>query len=315
LAEEADISVMRAALFAGALLLSGAVAAQVPPDIAARTRAAGQTMDPGSAQGYAALFPPEAWEDVSIERDVAYGPDPLHKLDIYTAPHADARRPVLLFVHGGGYTRGDKHGAFYPDNITLWAAKQGMVGVNINYRLAPQAPFPEAARDLAAAIAWTRANAVRYGGDPDRIILFGHSAGGNHVADYLGNPEVQGEELAAVKGAVLLSPSYPAYPGDPLQHPYYGPDAEPNTKAGAIRRLLASPVQLFLADAEFDPDLMQGTANALRTGLCEMPARCPRYVRLKDHNHFTEGMAVGTDDRSLTGPLLEWIADLTGERG
>lgn len=307
---------MRISLFAAAMLLAGGAAvAQVPPEIAAKTRAAGQTMDPASGQPYAALFPPEAWEGVSIERDLAYGPDPLHKLDIYTTPGGPAPRPVLLFVHGGGFVRGDKHGAFYPDNIPLWAARQGMVGVTINYRLAPQAAFPEAARDLATAIAWTRANVARYGGDPERIVLFGHSAGGNHVADYLGNPEIQGAEMAAVKGAVLLSPAYPAFPGDPHQHPYYGPDAEPNTKAGSIRRLLTSEVPLFLADAEFDPDLMQETAAALRAGLCAVPARCPTSVHLKDHNHFTEGMALGTDDQSLSGPLLEWIAGLSGERG
>ena len=289
-----------------------AALAQVPPDLAERTRAAGQTMDPASAAGYAALFPPAVWDGVRIERDIAYGPDPLHKLDIYTTPHRDAGRPVLLFVHGGGYTRGDKHGAFYPDNITAWAGREGMVGVSINYRLAPQAPYPEAARDVAAAIAWVRANIAAHGGDPDRIFLFGHSAGGNHVADYLGNAEVQGGELAGVKGAVLLSPAYPAYPGDPAEHPYYGPNAEPNTKAGAIRRLRGSDVPLFLADAEFDPDLMQETASALNAALCERPERCPRYVHLADHNHFTEGMSLGTADRSLANPLIEWMEGLIG---
>lgn len=305
---------MRLVMLAVLLLTAtAAVTAQVPPGIAANTRSLGQTMDPASGAPYAALFPPEAWAGVGIERDIAYGPDPLHKLDIYTTA-GGGRRPVLLFVHGGGYTRGDKHGSFYPDNITLWAAKQGMVGVNVNYRLAPQNPFPEAARDLAAAIAWVRSNIARHGGDPDRIVLFGHSAGANHVADYVGNPAVQGEELTAVRGAVLLSPTYPAYPGD-MPHSYYGSDAELNSPAGSVRRLRASPVPLFLADAEFDPDLMQRTAAALREGLCDVPERCPRYVHLKDHNHFTEGMALGTDDQSLAAPLLEWMAGLFGERG
>jgi len=313
-AEEVAAGVIRAAIGA-ALLLSGAGAvAQVPPDIAARTRAAGQTMDPASAQGYAALFPPEAWEGVTIERDLAYGPDPLNQLDIYTTPGGGTPRPVLIFVHGGGYVRGDKHGAFYPDNITLWAAKQGMVALNINYRLAPGTTFPGAAQDLASAISWARANVARWGGDPERIVLFGHSAGANHVADYVGNREVQGDELVAVKGAVLLSPTYPAYPGE-IPHAYYGSDEEVNSPAGSLRRLSASPVPLFLADAEFDPDLMQNTASALRTGLCEIPPQCPTSVHLADHNHFSEGMALGTSDQSLAGPLLEWIASLFGERG
>ena len=292
------------------LLLGTAALAQVPPDIAAGTRAAGQSMNPASGAPYAALFPPSAWEGVTIARDIAYGPDPLHKLDIYTTP-GGSRRPVLLFVHGGAFVAGDKHGAFYPDNVTLWAAKQGMVGVGINYRLAPQHPWPAGAQDLAAAIAWTRANIGRYGGDPDRIVLFGHSAGANHVADYAGNPVAQGAELTAVRGAILLSPNYIA----PGPHAYYGSDGDLNSTAGAVRRLAASRVPLFLGDAEFDPDPMLETARELREGLCQVPARCPRYVNLKDHNHFTEGMALGTDDRSLSGPLLEWMAGLFGERG
>jgi acetyl esterase len=109
---------------------------------------------------------------VTIQRDLAYGPDPLQTLDVFTPDNAQASSgnkgktlPVLLFVHGGGFTRGDKHGDFYPDNITLWAARNGMVGVNIDYRLAPANPWPTGVKDLASAIAWTRANIARYGGD------------------------------------------------------------------------------------------------------------------------------------------------------
>jgi len=291
--------------------LSVAAAAQVPPDIAASTRAAGQSMDPATGRPYAALFPPSAWEGVTIERDIAYGPDALQKLDVYRSEGAGEKHPVLLFVHGGGFVRGDKHGEFYPDNVTLWAAREGMVGVGINYRLAPGAPWPSAAQDLAAAVAWTRANIASYGGDPDRIVLFGHSAGANHVADYVGSPSLQGAEMAAIKGAVLLSPNYPETPGTE-PHAYYGTDRSMNSIAGTVARLRASDVPVFLGDAEFDPDPMQATARLLREGLCEMPARCPRHVHLADHNHFTEGMALGTDDRSLAGPLLEWIAALPG---
>jgi len=294
------------------LSCSAAAVAQVPPDLAARIRSLGQTLDPaGSLELYAPMFGPAAWTGIEIERDVAYGSDPLQKLDVYVAEEHGTAAPVVLFVHGGGFTRGDKHGDFQPDNMTLWAARQGMVGVNINYRLAPANPWPAGAQDLAAAIAWTRDNIARYGGDPNRIVLWGHSAGANHVADYVGNPEVQGAEAVAVRGAILLSPNYVA----PGQHAYYGADSDLNSIAGTVRRLRASQVPIFLADAELDPEPMLATARGLRDGLCELPARCPRYLHLADHNHFTEGWAVGTDDRSLTGPLMEWIAGLFGERG
>lgn len=291
------------------LALSSAAAAQVPPDIAAKTRAAGQSMDPATGQPYAALFPPSAWEGVTIERDLTYGSDPLHKLDVYRPDAPGEKRPVLLFVHGGGFVRGDKHGAFYPDNIPLWAAKEGMVGVSINYRLAPDHPWPAGAEDLGASIAWVKANIQRYGGDPGRIILLGHSAGANHVADFVGNPMPGNTDGPAVTGAILLSPNYSPTPPD-KSHSYYGAQPAKGTLGDVTARLGSASVPVFLADAEFDPDAMHATATALRDGLCKTRTGCPRYVHLADHNHFTEGMALGTADRSLADPLVEWIAAL-----
>ena len=294
--------------------LSTIAVAQVPPDIAAEIRSHGQSMEAGRFLPlYEGDFGPEAWRGIEITRDLAYGSDPKHKLDVYVPEQRPMGAPVVLFVHGGGFVGGDKHGTYQPDNMTLWAARQGMVGVNINYRLAPGSPWPAGAQDLASAIAWTRANIARHGGDPDRIILWGHSAGANHVADYVGNSAVHGPELAAIRGAVLLSPNYPETSAG--EHPYYGADPDLNSIAGTVRRLRASEVPIFLADAQYDPDMMLATSRGLREGLCELPARCPRYLHLADHNHFTEGWAVGTSDESLTGPLMEWIAASLGERG
>jgi len=298
-----------AAALAALVAFTAPAAAQVPPQIAERVRAQGKVIDRALDPYYAPLFGPEAWAGVAIERDLAYGEDPRHRLDVYVEKGRGQGLPVLLFVHGGGFVGGDKHGAFYPDNIALWAARSGMVGINLNYRLAPDNPFPAAAEDLAAALAWTRANVARFGGDPDRIVLFGHSAGGNHVADYIGHPQVQGPEFAAVKGAVLLSPFYPQEGGGE-PHAYYGADARLNSAAAAAERLRASPVPLFYGYAEYDPDPMQDFARWLLPELCRTPARCPASVYLVDHNHLTEGMAVGTEDRSLAGPLLEWIEGL-----
>ena len=297
---------------AGLLAVSSIAAAQVPPEIAEKTRAAGQTMDPASGAPYAALFGPQAWQGMTIVRDLSYGEDPLQTLDLYVPEGEGTTRPVLLFVHGGGFTRGDKHGEFYPDNITAWAAKQGMIGVNMNYRLAPAAPWPAAAEDLKAAIRWVRANTAKHGGDPDRIVLWGHSAGANHVADYVGRTEVQGTEYAGVKGAILLSPFYAEEAGE-QPHAYYGTDADLQNAASIVDRLSRSPVPVFLAIAEFDPPAFKTFARAARDTLCQNPEHCPEFVELKDHNHFTEGMAVGTADTSLTAPLVQWMERHLGE--
>jgi acetyl esterase/lipase len=296
----------------GLAMFATASSAQVPANIAEKVRAAGQVMDPTIGALYAPLFPKEAWAGVAIERDIAYGADPLQKLDLFAPDGAKGKKlPVLLFVHGGGFTRGTKHGDFYPDNITLWAAKHGMVGVNIDYRLAPANPWPTGARDLASAIAWTKANVARYGGDPDRIVLFGHSAGANHVADYAAHPEVRGAEASSVKGVIMLSPAYSPTSAAPAKpHAYYGSDGGLNSVAQQADRLRAGPFPLLLGYAEFDPAPMKSTAVALLDGVCKTKARCPQSVLLKDSNHFSEGMALGTSDQQLGGPLLKWIAAL-----
>jgi acetyl esterase/lipase len=295
-------------LLAAALALStvsGAARAQVPPDIAARLREIGPRIDLSVGQLYAPLHPKEPYAGAKVARDIAYGGDPLQKLDVFSPDPADPKpRPVLLFVHGGGFVRGDKR---QTDNMVLWGVKNGMVGVDIDYRLAPKDPWPAGVKDLAAAIAWTRANISRYGGDPDRIILWGHSAGANHVADYIGHREIQGAEASSVRGAIVMSPFYADAVGQP--NPYYGADPDVQTAGPAIARLTRSTVPMFVVNAELDPEGFRVFGKAFDQGLTGA-GRAHPYLLLKDHDHLSEGMAVGTSDVALTAPLLTWIEAL-----
>ena len=302
-----------ATVAASLIVLSVSAAAQVPPDIAAKTRELGQMMDP--SKGYSpwdGRFDMSLWDDVTITRGIAYGDDPAQRLDVYlpdgeVADAPDAKRPVLLFVHGGGFRGGSREGMPYPDNIPGWAVHQGMIGVSIDYRLAPANTWPAAAEDLKSAIAWVRAHASEYGADPDRIVLFGHSAGANHVADYVAHNELHGTELAGVRGAVLLSPFYAPAVSPDMPHAYYGTDASLQTAVPQVERLRLSHVPLFMGIAQYDIDPMRTFGLNARDWLCEQPERCPEFVDLADHNHFTEGLSIGTEDHSLTTPLLQWM--------
>jgi acetyl esterase/lipase len=91
-------------------------------------------------------------------------------------------RPVVLFVHGGAWMIGDKCLFGLYRGFGRFLAKQGIVAVMINYRLSPAVKHPEHIRDVARAFAWTRRHIKEYGGDPDRIFLCGHSAGGHLVS-------------------------------------------------------------------------------------------------------------------------------------
>ena len=283
-----------------AVLAATGAMAQVPPDIAAKLHAIGPKIDFSVGALYAPLQPKEPYVGVTVVRDLAYGPDELQKVDVFSPAAGGKPRPVLLFVHGGGFTRGDKR---QTDNMLVWGVHHGMVGVNLDYRLAPKDPWPAGAQDLASAIAWTKANIARYGGDPSRIFLWGHSAGANHVADYVAHPEIQGPNGPGVVGAVLMSGIY-----DPMPAPnaYYGSD--PAVLAGLASKpgLLKSRVPLMVINAELDPPVMVASGKALNDDLCKA-GRCPTFLLAKDHDHLSEGMAVGTADESVSAPVLEFI--------
>ena len=161
-----------ACLLAGALvaLAPSSASAQMPPDIAAKIKEIGRVIDPPkTAPIYAPLQQKEPYVGVKVARDLKYGPDARNALDVFTPENATGPLPVYIFVHGGGFVAGNKRGPnnspFY-DNFMLWAAKNGMVGVNATYRLAPANPWPAAPQDIAAAVKWVRDNIASHGGDP-----------------------------------------------------------------------------------------------------------------------------------------------------
>lgn len=109
---------------------------------------------------------------------------PLH-LDLYLPPGKPARRPLVVYIHGGGWMSGHprQSGAFenWPDVLALMASR-GYVVASVEYRLSGEAPFPAAIQDVKAAIRWLRANAAEYGIDPGRVVVWGGSAGGHLAA-------------------------------------------------------------------------------------------------------------------------------------
>ncbi len=101
-------------------------------------------------------------------------------LDIYTPEHAsDQRLPVMFWIHGGGWQTGDKSDvALKPKVLT----ERGLVFVSTNYRLLPDVPMEVLIRDVAQSLGWVHQNIAKYGGDPNRIFVGGHSAGAQLAA-------------------------------------------------------------------------------------------------------------------------------------
>lgn len=117
---------------------------------------------------------------VEVMRDLPYRDSQrrAHLLDVYRPRKRTKPRPVVLYVHGGGF------GIMHKDSHWLLAmifARAGYVVFNISYRLAPVDPFPAAVEDVCDAYAWVVRHAREWGGDPSRIVLAGDSAGGNLI--------------------------------------------------------------------------------------------------------------------------------------
>ncbi len=111
----------------------------------------------------------------------SFGTDPLQKLDFWAAKDKAKPAPIVIFVHGGGWKRGDKRNATGADKVTHFL-EQGYAVASVNYRLVPAAKVEDQAADVASAFAWLRSNATRLNIDPARMVLMGHSAGAHLVA-------------------------------------------------------------------------------------------------------------------------------------
>lgn len=119
---------------------------------------------------------------LDISRDLPYGPDPEQRLDIFKPRVSEGKGlPIVVYFHGGGWISADKR--IY-DGICAVLSRYGFLMFNVNYRLAPGSRFPAQLQDAAQAIEWTHSNAVRYGGDPSKIVLAGDSAGAQIAAWY-----------------------------------------------------------------------------------------------------------------------------------
>ena len=145
--------------------------------------------------------------------DVRYGPGENETLDIYPTPAANA--PVLVFIHGGYWRSSDKSlHAFLAPSFTA----EGALVVVPNYALCPAVGIEHIALQLTRALAWVHRHAALYGGDPSRIVVAGHSAGGHLAAMMLGcrwkdvDPSLPAN---LVSGALAISGLYDL---EPLRH-------------------------------------------------------------------------------------------------
>jgi triacylglycerol lipase len=239
--------------------------------------------------------------DVHVERHVAYGPHERHRLNVFT-PQSGPARGVLVFVHGGAFITGDKEqtSAFY-DNVGFWAASQDLVGVTLNYRLAPQFSWPSGSDDVSAAIDWLRANIARFNGDPKRMFLFGHSAGATHVAGAVGRNSGLG-----LAGCICASGLYDLALA-PVSTAYFGEDASLYPARSPLGGLAQTDTPLLVLTAELDPEPIQRHTTSLLAARLDARHTLPALAQIRDHNHFSVILHMNSPDFAIADEISRFI--------
>ena len=289
----------------------------------ARLAALGRDFTPAQMAASRELFAsrvlrPEQVAGCTVTRDVAYGEDARHRLDLFAPAAGSAARPVFVFVHGGGFVQGDKGAADAPfySNVGAWAAMQGYVGVTLTYRLAPAHPWPAGSADLDLAVRWLHAHCAAQGGDPGRIVLCGQSAGAVHVAAYVAGQGRDPDAPSAIAAAVMVSGIYDlavAAPS-PMHDAYFGADRTLHPSRSTVETLAATQLPCLFSVCEFDPPEFQRQAARVVQARVALRGEWPPFVQLAGHNHLSSVLQVGSDVDSL-GPVLRAFIDRATVRG
>ena len=154
----------------------------------------------------------------TVAEGLEYGPDPRNKLDVYR-PRPSAERPapgagypVVVFFYGGTWNWGNRKEYEFVGEAF---ASQGIVTIVADHRLYPQVRYPDFLRDCAQAVAWARREAARYGGDPQRLFVMGHSSGAYNAAMIALDPRwlaAEGLSPAVLAGWIGLAGPYDFLP-------------------------------------------------------------------------------------------------------
>jgi acetyl esterase/lipase len=260
--------------------------------------------------------------------DIAYGEAAGRKLLLdASVPAGPGPFPVAILVHGGGWRRGDKAKSPQPgDNAdispwfeTLNEAK--FTWFSINYRHAPAHRWPACYEDVLTAIRWVKAHAADYKGDPARIALFGHSAGG-HLVCLAGTRPDADTRVAAIVGFAAVTDMVPLPNAKAISNNYtnlFGLPPAPTPESLAILRA-ASPLYhvkpglppFLLLHGEDDPGVPIVQAQSLRDKLRAAGNTCDLFtIRAGTHP-----LAQWDDvDPGYRGRLVAWLRRTLGKPG
>ena len=259
---------------------------------------------PAIAREAAVSFEVEKHADIAYRTDAA-ADAVRHKLDLYV-PTGAKEFPVLLYVHGGAWKNGAK--SLY---IALGRAfaRHGIGVAVINYRLSPAVKHPAHAEDVASAFAWVHGNIAKFGGDPNRIILMGHSAGAHLVGLLATDPHyLKAEKLepSEIRGVIAVSGIYRIDPDSYLTIPAFGTDAESCKKASPMEYVAGKLPPFLIAYAENDYEQFDRMAIDFQAAL-EKNNTPATLLKLMHRNHISEIVSILSDGDALNQAVRKFI--------
>ena len=252
-------------------------------------------------------------EHVVFSRGLRYGESEANVLDVATSEaKATTPRPILMFVTGDTFT-GDSAAPDVArelqDQAMCFAARNGLIGVRVNYRLAPSAPWPAGASDVGAALYWVHQNADLFNGDAREIVAVGYAAGAFHVASLLAHPELQADR-ADVAAVVLVSGIYRAgKDASDSEKAYFGADASQYDKRSVFPGILNVDAPIVLAWAAADPAALVAQGETLKRTLCGA-GHCPRTTILRSRNGIASVFGLDGSSDNLAEPTLLLVRQL-----
>jgi acetyl esterase/lipase len=278
---------MRLLVPALAIAVSFAAPAQAP-------RLPSQELDPG----------------ITAVKDIPYVAEPVEPakqaLDVYRREGV-RNAPVLIFIHGGAWVRGDR--AQYPFLANRFA-REGFVVVVPSYRLSPKYTHPAQIEDAAAAAAWTLRNIGRYGGDPKRVAAAGHSAGAHLAALLATNPrwlKAHNTSPDRLRGVIGLSGVYDltGLAGRAASH-VFGRDPDTLRAASPRHQVTAEAPPFLLTYCQFDypslPEQARDFHEAIRALM-----RPSTLVYIPGETHITEILSIVKDGDPTFRAMLDFL--------
>lgn len=240
---------------------------------------------------------------IRVDRDLAYGPHARHRLDRYRC--GTDTRPLLVFIHGGGFVAGskDEDGTFHR-NVGEYFARHGYVTLVPNYRLAPADTWPAGAQDVGRVLQWARAHAAEHGAHPHSIRVIGQSAGASHVATWLFDPQLASERGPDVSAVVLMAGFYSAQ--DSLAPPirsYFGEDVNTYAARSPVSHVSAAGPRVLLTIAEFDPGTMARQTYLMAAALSQARGSSARLLWFAGHNHVSTVQSLGSPQDDVGSAL------------